>query len=139
MVIAGRSPALVAASLRFVPRAFDDERAASIGLAPVDADGPAGVSLPPRVDGALACSVTAQHFCRVGILDGVGHGACSHSPAPGGGLPRLCCRWAGSVKDRRRRHVCAHRASLTGSARRRHSTLRPADGAPAHFQVMGAR
>lgn len=47
-----------------------------------------------------------------------GKGAMGYSPAPGGGFLRPGCRWAGSVKDRRRRHVCARRASLTGSARR---------------------
>jgi len=44
----------------------------------------------------------------------------AQTPAPGGGLLRPSGRWAGSVKDRRRRHVCARRASLTGSARRMH-------------------
>lgn len=53
------------------------------------------------------------------------------SPAPGGGLTASVRRWPGSVKDRRRRHVCARRASLTGSGHRsQQGERRRAGGAP---------
>lgn len=61
-------------TLGLVPGPLHDQRARTVGGSAVDLHGVAGVAEAPRVDGALAGAVPAQHLVRVAVLDHVGHG-----------------------------------------------------------------